>query len=141
MDKSDITNFFSNDYFSIDATNLPFLYIQFQTKEPTEEEFREHIEQLSIFCLREEPYVMIMEFLDSGYLKSQYRIRLGNWLKSNQKQLKNTCRGVAYISSSVIHQIILQCVFTVQPPPFEYVVVRTKEKGEEWLKEQLVEQV
>ncbi len=128
---------FSNNYFSIDATTFPILHIQFKAKQPTEKEFEEHIEQLSIFCLQEKPYAMVMEFLDSGYLKSQYRIKLGNWLKTYQEQLKNTCKGVAYISSSVIHKVILQCVFAIQPPPFEYVVVRTKENGEEWLQKQL----
>ena len=127
---------FSNDYFSLDTTNFPHVYIKFNNKQPTDKEFEEYINSLNKFFLQEKPYVMLTDMSDTGYLKGKYRIKLSETIEKNRERISALCKGVAYLTGSSAHKFLLQALFSVQNQPYEYTVVSKKEKATEWLEGQ-----
>ncbi|WP_338793074.1 hypothetical protein V9L05_11695 [Bernardetia sp. Wsw4-3y2] len=128
---------FSNDYFSINTDNFPYVYIKFEAKQPTEEEFEEYIKYAAKIFLQNQPYVIILNLSKTGYLKTKYRVQVANWFKEHQTHVSKFCKGTAHITDSAVHKFLLQGIFAIQKPPYEYIVVKEEEKAYEWLKEQL----
>ncbi len=128
---------FENDYFTLNVDKFPYIYITLKDKSPTDEEFdeyRKYVEKL----LLEPRYCGIMFNLSkTGYLKTKYRVQVANWFKENREHVSKYCRGTAHITDSAVHKFLFKAIFAMQPPPYEYIVVKEENKGYEWLKEQL----
>ncbi len=128
---------FSNAYFSIITDNFPYVVIKFEDKKPTDEEFEEYMAFGTKVFMCNQPYAIILNLSSTGYLKTKYRIQVANWFKENQEHVSKFCEGTAHITNSAVHKFLLQGIFAIQKPPYEYIVVKEEEKAYEWLKEQL----
>ncbi|WP_375558992.1 hypothetical protein ACE193_14770 [Bernardetia sp. OM2101] len=128
---------FSNEYFSINTDNFPYVSIKLEDKKPTDEEFEEYIKHAGKVFLQNQPYAIILDLSNAGYLKTEFRIKVGNWFKENQAHVSKFCKGTAHITDSSMHKFLLQAIFAIQKPPYKYTVVKDEEKAYEWLKEQL----
>jgi len=128
---------FSNDYFSINTDNFPYMYVKHEAKQPTEQEFEEYMEHVGKIFLQNQPYAIILNLAKTGYLKTKYRIQVANWFKKNQPHVSKFCRGTAHITDSAVHKFLLQGIFAIQKPPYEYIVVKEEEKAYQWLAKQL----
>ena len=128
---------FSNEYFSISLINFPLIQTKLAEKQPTPKEFDEYMEYAIKVLLIEKPYVMLFDFGKSKYIKSEYRIKVGQWMKESQQHLAEYCKGVAYVTDSTLHKFVLQAVFFIQPPAYPYTIVTDQEKGLKWLAEKM----
>ncbi len=129
---------FSNECFSSNTDNFPFIYIEMKEKRPTDKEFDEYLTTLNNLYLQDEKFTFLMKFTGKGgYLKSEHRIKLGNWIKKNKERMSIQCKGAAFVTDSALHKFLLQAIFSVQKPPYEYIVTKEDEKAKEWLKKQL----
>jgi hypothetical protein len=128
---------FANEYFTLNTDKFPYIYVKFEAKQPTDEEFEEYIEYAGKLLLQNQPYAIILNLSKAGYLKAKYRIKVGNFFKKNQTHISKFCRGTAHITDSAIQKFLLQAIFAVQKPPYEYIVVKEEERAYQWLEEQL----
>ncbi len=128
---------FLNDYFSLQVDKFPYIYVKFEAKQPTDEEFEEYKKYVEKLLLRPQNYVLVLNLSKTGYLKTKYRVQVADWFKENQSHVSTFCKGTAHITDSAVHKFLLQAIFAIQKPPYEYIVVKEEEKAYQWLKEQL----
>jgi hypothetical protein len=131
---------FSNDFFSINVDNFPFVYIEMKEKTPTEEEFDKYLSVLNDLHIQDNPLAILMEFMgNTGYLKAEYRIKLGNWTTLNKDKMRKHLVGAAFVTNSLLHKVLLQGIFFIQTPPYEYIVVSDIEKAKKWVNEKITQ--
>ncbi len=136
MKKNTLTDF-ENNYFSSNVDKFPIIYITFTGKQSTDDEFAEYIHYLDLIYTQDEKFVMLTDSSKGNYMKSKHRIDFGNWTKKNREVIQNQCKGIAFVMSSILMKIMLQGIFLIQSLPYEYTIVDSVEKAEEWVKEQL----
>ncbi len=127
----------SNDYFSLEATDFPKVYIKFKNKQPTDNEFEEYMNCISTVFLQQRPYVVLTDMSDTGYLKAKYRTQVSQMIDKNREHLSEVCKGIVYLTGSSIHKFLLQSIFSIQTQPYSHTVVNKEEQAHEWLDQQL----
>jgi len=136
MNATTLVNF-ENNYFSANVDKFPFVYVVFTGEGATDEEFVEYMKFLDTLYTQEDKFVMLTDYRKGSYMKSKHRVDFGNWTKQNKERIQKQFKGAVFIMSSFLQKSILQAVFAIQTPPYEYLVVDNQEKAEIWLKEQL----
>jgi len=128
----------SNDFFACDMSNYPYINVLTKARKPTDEEFEEYINLLDDIYANCEKFVFIMETDGNApYMKSEQRIRLGNWTKQNKEIIAQRCKGCAFLIRSFLQETVLKGIFIIQKPPYEYILEKDREKCNEWLAKQL----
>lgn len=60
------------------------------------------------------------------------RIKIGEWLKENATEIKDTLAGACYVQTNVFQKIILQGIFTVKKPEWEHKIVGSFDEAVNW---------
>ncbi len=128
---------FENGLFTGNTDSFPIVYIRFKGEKVEDKDFDEYLSFLTEIYSVNSKFVVLNDLSQGGYMKSEHRIKLGKWTKENMENIQKQCRGVAFLTDSLVQKTLLQGIFLVQSPPYEYIVVKEEEKAHEWLKEQL----
>jgi hypothetical protein len=65
-------------------------------------------------------------------LSSELRIQQGNWNKKHDLFLKQHCKGMAFVTHSIMMSFVLKGVFLIQKPTAPYTVVSDPQEGIAW---------
>ena len=126
-----------NNFVTIDSTNPQCIRVTFSDKEPTMAEFEEYLEASLKVMLTDKDFVVISDISKMKYLKSEFRIRQGNFFKKHEKKIAEVCLGSAYVVPSVIGRMILNGVFLINKPATPSAVVSSLAEAEKWTPERL----
>ncbi len=126
-----------NNFVTIDSTNPQCIRVTFSDKEPTMAEFEEYLEASLKVMLTDKDFVVISDISKMKYLKSEFRIRQGNFFKKHEKKIAEVCLGSAYVVPSVIGRMILNGVFLINKPATPSAVVSSLAEAEKWTSERL----
>ena len=121
----------------MNTDDFPYISINFEAKQPTDEEFDQYVSYVSKVLLQSQSYVIVLNLSKTGYLKTKYRIQIAKWFEENQVHISKFCKGTAHITNSAVHRFLLQPIFAMQSPPYKYIVVKEEKKAYEWLRKQL----
>jgi hypothetical protein len=95
-------------------------------------EFEEYLEASLKVMLTDKDFVVISDISKMKYLKSEFRIRQGNFFKKHEKKIAEVCLGTAYIVPSVIGRMILNGIFLINKPATPSAVVSSLAEAEKW---------
>ncbi len=119
-----------------DKSKFPIITLVLDPFEPTIEEFKNHLDELSEFF--DHPgVVVIMDISDSKFLPSEHRIAAGNWFKKDAEKMRKNGKGFAFVNRSVLMGIILKGVLLVSKPSIDYTVTSSMEEAHKWAKAKL----
>lgn len=125
---------YANKFVEVSRQQAGLMQVKYLSKEPTDQEFDEYLSYLDkIYALGEQFFMILDLRLAGSYMSTTHRIKLGNWLKINQEKMKKYNKGAVFVSGSIVHQLIMKAVFTIQHYPVEYTIVRTDLDVDKWL--------
>lgn len=125
---------YTNRFVEVSRQQAGLMQVKYLSKEPTDQEFDQYLSYLDkIYALGENFYMILDLRLAGSYMNTAHRIKLGNWLKLNQDKMKKYNKGAAFVSGSIVHQLIMKAVFAIQHYPVEYTIVRTEQEVNKWL--------
>lgn len=124
------------EYATFDSSRWPLVKVTFAAHEPSMAEFDEYLNKMQSIYENTTPFVLVLDAAKSKYLSSELRIKQGNWLKKNDKLIKDNCLGMAYYIPSMMVRIILNGIFLIQKPACPYVITSTLQEAEAWARKQ-----
>ncbi len=81
---------------------------------------------------RKAPFIMIHDSRDSDPSPRKQRYLISDFIRENDKPLREHCLGTVVILESLAIRLVLQFIFMISPMPNETHVCRTPEDAERW---------
>jgi len=100
--------------------------------EPTPEEFQDYLARMLKVYKKHENIVVIYDTSKSKFLKAEFRIQLGLWLKKHRDLINHAVYGVAYVFNTPMTMMMMKGVFLVQQPIWRNQVFSKKRKALDW---------
>ena len=123
---------------NFDFSNLPIVVITVTPVEPTEATYDEFLRKMSKTVNEAVEKIAIITDLTQGkYLKSELRIKMGNWLKDNEVLLKEKVEVMCLVNKSAIVNIVIKGVFLIKKPAVPTQIFSTLEQAIQWSDEKL----
>ena len=123
-------------YAEVNDDQFPILKVTFTGEESTDENFQAYLDAVKD-SYRSEKMGIIFDATNAALPSMKHQKMQADWLKVNESLMKNYCVGTAYVIPSVIVRTILKAIFAFQTQPVPYLVVKTVEDGEEWIRTKL----
>ncbi|SFB77514.1 hypothetical protein SAMN05421780_101421 [Flexibacter flexilis DSM 6793] len=125
---------YTNKFVEFSRLQAGVMQVKYLSQSPTDHDFDEYLSYLDKIYALGENFFMILDLrLAGSYMATAHRVKLGNWLKINQEKMKKHNKGAAFVSGSIVHQLIMKAVFAIQHYPVEYTIVRTDLEVDRWL--------
>lgn len=125
------------NYAEVDTTLSPIIILRIAPIEPTDEQFEGYFTALNEVMESTRKGVLILQISKAKFLSAERRIRIGTWLKENDKRLRESFVGFCYVNSAFIPMTILKGILLVNPPPVPHAVVGTEVEAINWAHEKL----
>lgn len=119
-------------YVEITKPEPQIIVVTVQKPEPTIEEFQDYLNRMLKVYQKHQDIVVIYDTSKSKFLKADFRIKLGLWLKKHRELINQTVYGVAYVFDTPITMMMMKGVFLVQKPIWRNKVFSKKQKALDW---------
>ena len=96
-------------------------------------EWQRHIDQMSEWARRGEPYAVVIDAREVGRVPATQRKGIIEWIGRDHQHLKVNCAGGALIFSSPMQQGLWTAISWVAPSPIPVKVFREVSTAETWL--------
>lgn len=118
----------------IDTTNSPFVIIRATRQLSTIDEINTYTNTMTNFYRNNQNNNLIIIY-DLSILKSvgsKGREMIGEWIGNNQTLINSAVAGVCYVSQNILHQIILEGIFSFNKPIWKSKAVKSISEGIKW---------
>lgn len=122
-------------YFVSDSSNDPIIITRITSVDPTEVLFDEYLSYMRSLLQKEKPFIDIHVLSEGKFLGSQYRIKLGQFVKNEEQLIKKYKKAFIVVNSSIIMATMLKGIHLIQPPPVPNTVVGSLDDAYAWIKE------
>lgn len=123
-----------NNLINIDITDFPFVIIRANKQLSTMNEISSYTNTMTNFYYNNQNKNLIVIY-DLSMLRgigSKGRKMIGEWLSENKNLINNAVVGVCYVSENILHQIILEGIFSFNKPIWKSKVVNSISEGMKW---------
>lgn len=104
-------------------------------------EWRRHIDQMSEWARRGDPYAVVIDAREVGRVPATQRRGIIEWIQNDRQHLKANCAGGALIFTSALQQGLWTAISWVAPSPIPVKIFREVPSAEVWLRGQLQEKM
>ena len=104
-------------------------------------EWRRHIDQMSEWARRGDPYAVVIDAREVGRVPATQRRGIIEWIQNDRQHLKTNCAGGALIFTSALQQGLWTAISWVAPSPIPVKIFREVSSAEEWLRSLLQEKM
>ena len=104
-------------------------------------EWRRHIDQMSEWARRGDPYAVVIDAREVGRVPATQRRGIIEWIQNDRQHLKTNCAGGALIFTSALQQGLWTAISWVAPSPIPVKIFRDVPSAEVWLRGQLQEKM
>ncbi len=127
-------------YVKITKPEPEIILVTAQKPEPSSpEDFQDYLTKMLEIYRTHQNIVVIYDTSQSKFLKAEYRIKLGNWLKTNKELIHKKVYGVAYVTTP-ISTIMMHGIFLVQKPLWRNKIFTNLDHAFEWAHQLIEEQ-
>lgn len=100
-------------------------------------EWQRHIDQMSEWARRGEPYGVIIDAREVGRVPATQRRGIIEWINRDRQHLRTYCAGGALVFATAIQQGLWTAISWVAPSPIPVKIFRDIASAEAWLRGQL----
>lgn len=129
--------FFKNRFFEVKELNSIILEYTIFGVDATDEEIQEFMAIMDKVLAERERVASIYKLENMKFLKAEHRIAIGNWTKKQSEQIRKKTICVGYKTDGILGKIVLNGIFLVQKPEFEYRISTNEEEILTWMNEQI----
>jgi len=104
-------------------------------------EWRRHIDQMSEWARRGDPYAVVIDAREVGRVPATQRRGIIEWIQNDRQHLKTNCAGGALIFTSALQQGLWTAISWVAPSPIPVKIFREVSSAEAWLRSLLQEKM
>ncbi|MGB8220954.1 MAG: hypothetical protein WCF10_00130 [Polyangiales bacterium] len=104
-------------------------------------EWHRHIEVMSEWARRGNPYAVIIDAREVGRVAATQRKGIMDWITRDSLHLKANCAGGALIFASPLQQGLWTAISWVTPSPIPVKIFRDVPSAENWLRAQLAQKI
>ena len=115
----------------IDEAAWPLVIVHFDGT-PTDEEFAAYLGHFDGVLARQTPYAVIIDASRGATAPFAQRRQQAEWLKRHKDDLKQYCRGSAFVLASMAMRAVLSTIFLLSPLPVPQQVCATLEDAKAW---------
>lgn len=105
--------------------------------EPTDTEIQELMDVMDKVLAEKNRVASVYMLENMKFLKAEHRISLGNWIKSRSQEIRKRTVCVGYKTNGILGKIILNGIFLVQKPEFDYIISTNTNEIIEWVNAKL----
>ena len=127
---------FENDLIHIEEIENNYFVLTHKPKVPSSEELHDCLDYIKHIHTQREEAILVHDLrLGANYFPSAHRIAIGNWIKNNNNLLARGA-ATAFVVKSMMHKILLQAIFMIQPMPMPNSIFSNRGDAEKWLEKQ-----
>ena len=124
-------------YAIIDESSFPIVKIRFTGSKSTDPNFQSYLDETQACYRSKRTLALIFDASNASIPSLSHQKMQAQWLKENEKLMKNFCAGTAYIIPNAAVRGILKMIFSFQKQPVPYKIFKTETEGLSWVKELL----
>ena len=126
-----------NKYAHINTENLPIVEVVFTGEQATDENFPMYMQEVKDVYEKQNKVVLIFDASNAVFPAIKYQKAQADWLKENEKLMKDYCLGTAYIIPNLIIRNVLKAIFTFQKQPVDYLVCKNIDDATNWVNDKI----
>ena len=126
-----------NKYAEIDSSKFPIIKVVFSGEAANDENFPHYLNEVKQCYSSKQPLAIIFDASKAVMPGIKYQKMQAQWLKENERLMKNYCKGTAYVIPNRIIRNVLSAIFAFQKQPVPYQVCRSNAEADKWVKSQL----
>ena len=124
-------------YAEVQTSNRPIIQVVFTGENADETNFPFYMDEVKTVYEQQQQVAIIFDATKAVMPSLSFQKMQADWLKENEKLMKDFCAGTAYIIPSAIIRGVLKTIFAFQKQPVPYLICKTKTEAEFWVKQQL----
>ncbi len=124
---------FKNRFFEVKEITEHILQYTIFGVEPSDQEIQEFMNFMDKVLLERERVASIYMLEKMKFLKAEHRIAIGNWTKKQSELIRKKTICVGYKTDGILGKIILNGIFLVQKPEFEYTISTNEAEIMTWM--------
>ncbi len=124
-------------YADINHQEFPIITIRFQNPEPTSQEFRVFLKDLSDLYLCGEKFIVIFDASKVKAMSFELRIRQAEFMKKYRTKIVKSVIMHVYVLPNAFQRAILKSIFLFQTPITPYHIVKTMEEAMQVAKKEI----
>ncbi len=128
---------FKNRFFEVKEITEHILQYTIFGVEPSDQEIQEFMNFMDKVLLERERVASIYMLENMKFLKAEHRIAIGNWTKKQSELIRKKTICVGYKTDGILGKIILNGIFLVQKPEFEYTISTNETEIIAWMNERI----
>lgn len=116
-------------YATFDESKWPIVLITFSGEEPTVAEFDSYLNKMLSIYERKQPVSFVFDSSKTKYLRSELRIKQGNWIKKHKDIIAELQKCLIFVIPNIMVRFIFDAVLAITPLYAPYATVKTVEEG------------
>jgi hypothetical protein len=124
---------FKNRFFEVTEIQEHLLQYTIFGVEATDQEIQEFMNIMDKVLLERERVASIYKLENMKFLNAEHRIAIGNWTKKQSELIRKKTICVGYKTDGILGKIILNGIFLVQKPEFEYTISTNEAEIMAWM--------
>ncbi len=124
-------------YAIVNSNKNPIIEVVFTGEQANDDNFPFYMQEVKDVYEQKQKVVIIFDASNAVMPALKYQKMQGDWLKENERLMKDYCLGTANIIPNLIIRNVLKTIFTFQKQPVDYLVCKNSNEAKTWLNNQL----
>jgi hypothetical protein len=120
-------------YALIKTDKFPIIVVKFTGHKATDDNFIQYLDELKELYAKKETLAIIFDATNAVFPSLKYQKMQGDWLKDNEKMMKDYCVGTSYVITNAIIRGVLKTIFKFQKQPVPHHICGSLDEANDWV--------